>query len=55
MKNLKFIPVRRAHLKRLNEIVNDEKVARFLTLTPPVSMKSTENLYAFVRKAHHPW
>lgn len=39
--NLKFVRAGEKHLKRLNEIVNDPRVSRFLTVSPPVSMKST--------------
>lgn len=38
---IKFVAVQRRHLKRLNEIVNDPSVSKYLTLTPPVSMRST--------------
>jgi L-phenylalanine/L-methionine N-acetyltransferase len=42
--------VREADLGRLNDIVNDPDVAAHLIVTPPVSMKSTADLYAESRK-----
>jgi RimJ/RimL family protein N-acetyltransferase len=50
-----FRPVRRGDLKRLNDLVNDPDVARFLTVSPPISMKET---LEFFKKSDHkdsPW
>jgi hypothetical protein len=52
---LKFVRVGRRHLRRLNEIVNDREVCRFLTLVPPVSMKSTLEWYKHTRKMKNCW
>lgn len=38
-------------LRRLNEIVNDSEVCRFINLITPVSMKSTRDFYRQSRKA----
>lgn len=40
-----FRKVSERDLKRLNEIVNDPEVSRFLNLIPPVSMKSTRRFF----------
>jgi RimJ/RimL family protein N-acetyltransferase len=47
---LAFRKTRPGDLGRLNEIVNDPKVCRFLNLVPPVSMKSTRDFYGDSRK-----
>lgn len=47
---LAFRKTRLGDLGRLNEIVNDPAVCRFLNLVPPVSMKSTRELYNQSRK-----
>lgn len=53
--DIKFVTVQRKHLKRLNEIVNDEDVARYLTMTPPVSLKSTIEWYNVSRAKKNFW
>lgn len=50
MKDLKFVPTRKKNLRRLNEIVNDRQVSKYLTLVPPVTMKSTIAWHKNVRK-----
>ena len=50
-----FRKVREKDLKRLNEIVNDEEVIRYLSLKTPVSMKSTIDIYRKYRKAGEFW
>jgi RimJ/RimL family protein N-acetyltransferase len=42
---IRFRQVRESDLKALNAIVNDADVARFLTLSPPVSMRKTREKY----------
>lgn len=42
-------------LGRLNEIINDPEVARYLTVRPPLSIKSTREHYRELRKAGNLW
>ena len=42
-------------LARLNEIVNDEEVARYLCISPPVSMKSTRDVLARHKREGSLW
>ncbi len=42
-------------LERLNGIINDPEVARYLTVRPPLSMKSTREHYRELRKAGNLW
>ena len=42
-------------LKRLNEIVNDPAVARFINLIPPVSMESTRDFFLECRRKKSLW
>ncbi len=37
-------------LKALNDVVNDERVSRYLSLIPPVSMKSTQQVWERFRR-----
>lgn len=55
MKGLKFIPARKKNLRRLNEIVNDKDVSKYLTLAPPVTMKSTIEWYRSTKRAKNFW
>lgn len=52
---LRFVPVNRKHLKRLNQIVNDREVNRFLSPVPPIPMKSTQEWYRHNRKRNNCW
>jgi len=52
---LTFRKVREPDLKRLNGIVCDEKVCFFLHMIPPVSLKSTRDVYARYRRDKNPW
>jgi len=52
---ISFKTVSEKDLQRLNEIVNDLKVARFLNLIPPVSMKSTREFYSQCKKNGMRW
>jgi len=47
--DVSFRRVRESDLKRLNDLVNDTDVARYLSITPPISMRSTRQLYDRMR------
>jgi len=53
--DVRFREVKVGDLKRLNEIVNDEEVAHFLSVIPPVSMKSTRTVYEGHKKSKNLW
>jgi len=42
-------------LRRLNDIVNDREVAKFITLTPPVPLKETRDFFNRCRKEKIRW
>lgn len=46
---------REPDLGRLNEVINDPEVARYLTVRPPASMKSTREHYRKLMKAGNLW
>jgi RimJ/RimL family protein N-acetyltransferase len=50
-----FRRVAEKDLKRLNEIVNDREVAKFITLTPPVPLKETRRFFNRCRKEKIRW
>ncbi|MBU0761907.1 MAG: GNAT family N-acetyltransferase [Candidatus Altiarchaeota archaeon] len=50
-----FRRVSEKDLKKLNEIVNDSEVCRYLSLIPPVSMSSTKKAFERFRKAGDLW
>ncbi len=50
-----FRQVSHEDLKRLNDIVNDSDVSRYLQLVPPVSMKLTRDLFERCRKEKTRW
>ena len=50
-----FRRVREADLRRLNELVNDEQVSRYLSVTPPVPMKKTRDFFESLRKSARRW
>jgi RimJ/RimL family protein N-acetyltransferase len=50
-----FRRVSEKDLRRLNEIVNDPDVARYLALIPPVSMNSSRGMYERVRREKSHW
>jgi RimJ/RimL family protein N-acetyltransferase len=52
---VRFRPVRVGDLRRLNELVNDREVARFLQVVPPVSLKSTRDFYGKCRRERVLW
>lgn len=52
---LKFERVKAKHLKRLNEIVNDPDVARYLTVPTPCPMRSTVAWYRHNREMKNFW
>lgn len=53
--NIKFVKVGERHLKRLNQIVNNPETARFLSMTPPCSMKATIEWYNIQKRNKNPW
>ena len=50
-----FRIVRKTDLKRLNEIVNDKQVSKYLTLIPPVSMQSTLRVFDKFKREGSLW
>lgn len=52
---VRFRRVQEKDLRRLNEIVNDPQVARYLSVAPPVSMKSTREHYRKTKKNRNGW
>ena len=50
-----FRRVRAGDLKRLNGIVNDPGVSRYLTLIPPVSMKDSRRFLGEVKRNRWRW
>lgn len=52
---IKFVPVRKEHLRRLNEIINNPAVAKYLSMTPPSPMKGTIEWYNFQKKSGNWW
>ncbi len=47
--DVRFTPVTVTDLPRLNEIVNDPAIIRFLDLVPPVSMERTAGFYSLAK------
>jgi RimJ/RimL family protein N-acetyltransferase len=50
-----FRKVRESDLSRLNDIVNDSRVSRYLSLIPPVSLKSTREFYMRQKASGNLW
>jgi RimJ/RimL family protein N-acetyltransferase len=50
-----FRNVRVADLKRLNDIVNDEDVCRYLVMNLPVTLESTKTVYKRFKEEKSPW
>jgi len=53
--NITFSLVKWQDLKRLNEIANQPDVARFISLTPPILLKSTIAWYKHVKASGMYW
>jgi len=52
--DLRFVPATETDLARMNELINDPEVIRYLNILPPVSMDRTHAFFNFVQAKGFP-